>query len=133
MQFDELVKLAVASDSVASKCACDVESHLGWTRIPVSFPEAQMRVVGTFVDDPYAEPTFAEFHPGGTNYWSVDAPIALHYFPYNRCSVLQCVECGRACLKYVEAGGYYVEPRIRALNPQLIVDRVAQAATDRVK
>jgi hypothetical protein len=30
--------------------------------------------------------------------------------------------CGRACLKYVEAGGYYVEPRVRALDPELIVD-----------
>jgi hypothetical protein len=30
--------------------------------------------------------------------------------------------CGRVCLSYVEAGGYYVEPRIRALDPGLLVD-----------
>jgi hypothetical protein len=29
---------------------------------------------------------------------------------------------GRAYLRYVEAGGYYAEPRICALNPDLIVD-----------
>jgi hypothetical protein len=122
MQLAELMEMAVASAAVGQKCACAMDSYREWTRIPVSFPEAQMRLAGTFVDDPYAEPTFAEYHPAGTNYWSEDAPIAPRYFPYNRCSVLQCVECGRACLKYVEAGGYYVEPRIRALVPRLIVD-----------
>jgi hypothetical protein len=81
-----------------------------------------MRIAGTLAGDPYDDPTFAEYHPAGTHYWSADAPIAMRHFPYNRCSVLQCRECGRCCLKYVEAGGYYVEPRIRALNPELIVD-----------
>lgn len=130
MRFEELMAIAQASASVARNCECAVESSAGWGRISMSFPERQMRVVGTFVDDPYAEPTFAEFHPAGTNYWSADAPIALGYFPYNRCSVLQCVECGRAYLKYVEAGGYYVEPRIRALDPRLIVDDTAPATPD---
>jgi hypothetical protein len=36
--------------------------------------------------------------------------------------VAQCTVCGRCALRYVEAGGYYVEPRIRALDPRLIVD-----------
>jgi hypothetical protein len=122
MQLDEVMELAVASVAVTRQCACAIDSYREWTRVPVSFPESQMRVVGTFVDDPYAEPTYAEYHPTGTNYWSADAPIALLYFPYNRCTVLQCTECGRSCFKYVEAGGYYVEPRIRALDPRLIVD-----------
>ena len=115
--------LAQASAAVNRQCACAIDSYREWTRIPASFPEPQMRIVGTFVDDPYAEPTFAEFHPAGTNYWSGEAPMALRHFPYNRCSVLQCGQCGRACFKYVEAGGYYSEPRIRALDPRLIVDQ----------
>lgn len=30
--------------------------------------------------------------------------------------------CGRYCLTDVEAGGYYVEPRVRALIPELLAD-----------
>jgi hypothetical protein len=35
--------------------------------------------------------------------------------------VWQCVQCGRAFLRYTEFGGYYVEERIRELRAQLIV------------
>jgi hypothetical protein len=122
MQLDELMALARASAAVTRECACAVEPYLEWTRVPVTFPEQQMKVVGTLLDDPYDEPTFAEFHPTGTHYWSPNAPIALRHYPANRCTVVQCTVCGRGYLKYVEAGGYYVEARIRALDPQLIVD-----------
>ncbi|WP_020654717.1 hypothetical protein [Massilia niastensis] len=122
MQLDELMELALASAAVTQECACAIGSYLEWSRVPVSFPEQQMKVIGTLMDDPYAEPTFAEFHPAGTHYWSADAPIALRHYPANRCTVSQCTVCGRCCLRYVEAGGYYVEARIRALDPRLIVD-----------
>lgn len=79
------------------------------------------------MEDPWGEPTYREYHPSGTDYWSGKAPVALHYFPYNRCSVAQCAECGRVYLRYTEGGGYYVEHRIRALNPALIVDAPAPA------
>lgn len=117
-----LTALARASAEVTADCGCEIASYLGWTRTPVSFPQAQMRPAGTLAGDPYDEPTFAEYHPHGTNYWSPDAPIAIHYFPYNRCAVQQCTVCLRYCLTYVEAGGYYVEPRIRALDARYIVD-----------
>jgi hypothetical protein len=107
---------------VTRHCACAIDSFREWTRTPVDFPQAQMRSAGTLLGDPYAEPTYAEYHPQGTSYWSPDAPIAPRYFPYNRCSVQQCTVCGRNCLSYVEAGGYYVEPRVRALDPALLVD-----------
>jgi hypothetical protein len=119
---DTLQALARASAAVMRACACALDSYREWTRVPVEFPEQQMQAIGTLVDDPYAEATFAEYHPAGTHYWSADAPIALRHFPYNRCAVLRCTVCGRCCLQYVEAGGYYVEKRIRALLPELIVD-----------
>jgi hypothetical protein len=122
IQFDELLRLARDSRAVTRACSCGIERYREWTRIPADFPEQQMTTVGTLADDPYVEATYAEHHPAGTHYWSAEAPIALRHFPYNRCSVLQCTVCGRACLKYVEAGGYYVEPRVRALDPELIVD-----------
>jgi len=122
LNVEELTALAQASALVTGSCSCEIDSYAGWTRIPASFPQDQMRAAGTLAGDPYDEPTYAEYHPHGTNYWSPDAPIALHYFPYNRCAVQQCGMCQRYCLSYVEAGGYYVEPRIRALNARYIVD-----------
>lgn len=122
LQTEQLMALAQASQAVTQACDCAIETYREWTRVPVEFPESRMRVVGTLRGDPYDEPTFAEYHPAGTRYWSADAPIAPRHYPYNRCAVLQCGVCGRCCLKYVEAGGYYVEPRIRALDPALIAD-----------
>lgn len=122
LNIDELTALAQATARVTQDCTCGVASCPGWTRTPVSFPQAQMRPAGTLAGDPYVDPTFAEYHPHGTNYWSPDAPIAIHHFPYNRCAVQQCTVCLRYCLTYVEAGGYYVEPRIRALDARHIVD-----------
>lgn len=122
LDFIELRELALDSARVARACTCGIDSYKEWTRIPVDFPQDQLRTAGTLREDPYSEPTFAEYHPQGTSYWSAGAPIAPRYYPYNRCTVQQCSVCGRACLTYVEAGGYYVEPRIRALDPALLVD-----------
>jgi hypothetical protein len=120
--FDELLDLARSSSAVTRTCACAIDSYREWTRIPVDFPQEQMCTVGTLLIDPYVEPTYVEYHPDGTSYWSPDAPIAPRYFPYNRCTVRQCTQCARCCLSYVEAGGYYVEPRLRALDPARLVD-----------
>lgn len=122
LDFASLLEIASASSAVTSSCGCAIETYREWARIPVDFPQQQMRQVGTLLDDPYVEPSHAEYHPYGTSYWSADAPIAPRYYPYNRCTVQQCTACNRSCLTYVEAGGYYVEPRVRALIPELLVD-----------
>lgn len=123
--YEGLMELAQTSSRVMRACACAIDSYREWTRIPADFPQAQMRTVGTLVEDPHVEASFTEYRPHGTDYWSADAPIAPRYFPYNRCTVQQCTVCCRSCLTYVEAGGYYVEPRIRALDPALLVDAPA--------
>jgi hypothetical protein len=120
--FARLQQLAVASRGILQPCTCAIETFREWTRTPLDFPQQQIREIGTLLDDPYVEPTHAEYHSQGSAYWSPDAPIAPRYYPYNRCSVQQCTVCGRCCLAYVEAGGYYVEPRVRALLPELLVD-----------
>jgi hypothetical protein len=122
IQLEKLMEFALASAKVARECACGIGGYAGWERMPVSFPQERMHTVGTLVNDPYEEATFAEFHPSGTNYWSAAAPIAIRHFPYNRCTIRQCMDCGRCCLSYAESGGYYVEHRIRTLDPGLIVD-----------
>jgi hypothetical protein len=41
--------------------------------------------------------------------------------------VARCLDCGRHYLCYNEVGGYFTESRIRALQPELVVDPLAGA------
>jgi len=120
--FESLMRLALASASVTRPCSCNKESLAAWRALPLSLEPDRFVEVGTLFDDPYDEPTFAEFHPAGTRYDSDAAPIAAAFYPYNRCTVARCLDCGRHYLRYNEAGGYFTELRIRALLPELIVD-----------
>ena len=122
IQFEKLMELARRTENVTCICACSSSLLAGWEKVPVSFPESQMREIGTLVSDVDDDPSFAEFHPSNTSYWSKDAPIAVRHFPYNRCTVWECTECRRCFLRYTEGGGYYVEQRIRSLDSSLIVD-----------
>ncbi len=81
-----------------------------------------MQLVATLRDVEEYEPRFDEFHPQGTRYDSAEAPIALGFFPYNRCEVWRCAPCGRHVLRYTEFGGYNVDHRVRELDPAKIVD-----------
>jgi DNA ligase (NAD+) len=67
------------------------------------------------------EASFEEHHPQGTRYDSPQAPIALDFFPFNRCDVYACTRCGCAALKYTEFGGYYVDHRVRLVDAQWVV------------
>lgn len=124
LDFPELAALAAASASVARECACSALSLAAWESMPPSLDLDAYEVVGTLVEDPFTEATFAEHHPNGTRYDSVDAPIAPRYFPYNRCQVARCLRCGRHYLRYTEGGGYFTDDRIRALRPELLIDAV---------
>lgn len=122
IDFARLVRLAQASAAVRVPCSCTAVSLAAWEALPLSLDRRCLEEVGTLVDDPYQEPTFAEFHPAGTRYESAQAPIAPGFYPYNRCSVARCTLCDRHYLRYNEAGGYFTELRIRALQPALLVD-----------
>jgi hypothetical protein len=120
--FESLLRMARHSSAVTAPCSCNKETLAAWRALPLSLELDRFKEVGTLFDDPYDEPTFAEFHPDGTRYDSDTAPIAPAYYPYNRCAVARCLGCGRHYLRYNEAGGYFTELRIRALQPELIVD-----------
>lgn len=117
---DEIVALAELSASVQQPCACSRRTFEGWESLSASFPEELLTCVGKVRPVTEAEPTVEEYHPDGTNYWSPEAPIALHYFPANRAEVWRCGKCNRCFLRYTEYGGYYIDRRIRALRPELI-------------
>lgn len=110
-------------------CTCTVGVCAGWESVTEDrWSMRQMVKVGSLRDaaDPYgcaaAEPTFEEFHPEGTRYESADAPFAPRFFPYNRCDAFACSTCQRVLLRYTEFGGYYVDLRVRALQPERVVD-----------
>ncbi|SAL59523.1 hypothetical protein AWB66_03342 [Caballeronia telluris] len=75
-------------------CGCTKTPLDGWQSQPLSLDETQLREIGTLAPENDPEPTFSEYLPGKTNYWSADAPIAPRYFPYNRCGVWECSVCG---------------------------------------
>jgi hypothetical protein len=125
--FAALLRLAQASNAVTVPCSCVAVSLAAWQALPLSLELARFEDVGTLVDDPYDEPTFAEYHPAGTHYADAAAPIAPRYYPFNRCSVARCMQCERIYLRYNEAGGYFTELRIRALQPDLLVDAALPA------
>jgi hypothetical protein len=123
LDASSLIELAKRAEAGAqAECSCTRTPLDGWTSLPLSLDENQLREVGTLVQESHEEPAFSEYLPDGIRYASPDAPIAPLYFPYNRCGVWECVRCGRAFLRYTEGGGYFVDRRIRALNPALVVD-----------
>jgi hypothetical protein len=122
VDFPLLMRQALASAAVTQACSCTITPLHAWTAQPLTLELDCFEEVGTLFDDPYDEPTFAEYHPAGTRYDSPDAPIAPRFYPTNRCSVARCTKCSRHYLRYNEAGGYFTELRIRALQPDLLVD-----------
>jgi len=108
-----------------SDCTCALKHCKGWESVSDDrWPADQMQARGTLREEQpegQTEPTFEEFHPQGTRYDSPRAPIALKYFPYNRCDVFACTKCGSGALKYTEYGGYYVDHRVRLIDPDLLV------------
>jgi len=122
VDFAGLKRLAEQSAAVAAPCSCHDAALLSWRAVPLTLELDQFEEVATLVDDPFDEPTFAEYHPHGTRYDSDDAPIAPRYFPCNRSHVVRCVKCSRHYLRYTEGGGYFSEVRMRALRPPVLAD-----------
>jgi len=110
------------SEEFSIRCTCALKRALGWTSISEAEWPQHMSAVATLRDPDVHEPTFEEYHPNATHYDSADAPVALAYFPTNRCTVFQCNTCDHFALRYTEFGGYYVDPRARLLNPKLITE-----------
>ena len=104
-----------------SDCQCVLQRCVGWESVnDTEWPAQHMQQVATLRDPDVYEPTFEEHHPNGTRYDSADAPVALTFFPYNRCDVFACSQCQQHVLRYTEFGGYYVDHRARRLNADTV-------------
>ena len=121
----DLRKLTAEADDFGAdkNCSCRLLHAVGWESIPDErWPAGLMELQGTLRDAELHEPTFEEFHPAGTRYDSSDAPVAIDFFPFNRCDVYRCVACKLVVLRYTEYGGYYVDHRARCVKTSLIVN-----------
>jgi hypothetical protein len=118
--------LKALAQQAKTPCQCALKICKGWESVGDDrWPAAQMERAGTLrpeLPEGQFELSFEEFHPEGTRYDSPDAPIAVDYFPYNRCDVFKCTTCQCAVLKYTEYGGYYVDHRVRLIDAAKVVD-----------
>ena len=114
--------IALSRQIQATACTCSIGACKGWESFTEDrWPKAQMHAVGTLRDPDTYDPCAEEHHPDGTRYASSDAPIAVNFFPYNLCDVFACGQCDRVLLRYTEFGGYYVDHRVRELDPGLVI------------
>lgn len=102
-------------------CQCAHLKCAGWESVTAPLGEPLLRHLGTLRDPEEADPTVQELHQDGSRYESAHAPIAPDWFPYNRCEVWACRACGRGFLQYTEFGGYYVDHRLREVDPARVV------------
>jgi len=106
----------------ATPCSCALGACRSWESFTEDrWPGQWVQHIGTLRDPAVDEPTVEEFHPDGTRYASPDAPLAVAFFPCNRCDAYACGRCGRTLLRYTEYGGYYVDHRVREVVAALIV------------
>jgi hypothetical protein len=113
---------AAAQGTAKQACSCALGACPGWESFTEErWPKDLMRPFGTLRDAEIYEPTTDEFHPDGTRYESPAAPIAVKFFPYNRCDVFECGRCERVLMRYTEFGGYYVDHRVREADAALVV------------
>jgi hypothetical protein len=119
LHADDLRRLPDPAATPAD-CACAHLKCAGWESIGAPPGEPLLRHLGTLRDGAVDEPTVEEWHENGSRYESPRAPIAADWFPYNRCEVWACRACGRGFVQYTEFGGYYVDHRLREVDPALV-------------
>lgn len=102
-------------------CTCALRPCAGWDSFTQERWPGQMRQMGTLRDPDVDEPTPDEYHPDGTRYASPEAPVAVNFFPCNVSDVYACDTCKKVVLRYTEFGGYYIDHRVRELDPSRVV------------
>ncbi|MCD4865570.1 hypothetical protein [Pseudomonas sp. PLB05] len=117
-----LKDLAARSDAITQACRCQQRDLSGWTAWPVGYRETDFAQIGTLGRHAPEEAILEEYHSAGTHYWSNAAPIAPRFHPYNQSTLWRCLGCQRLYLRHNDDGAYHVAPRIRLLQPALIVD-----------
>ena len=115
----DLRDCAIQATAQPRCAACAPLWRPGWESLSGAMSAAHLEPMGALGTEADWD-RLGEYHPQGTNLWSPDAPIALGWHPYNRCTLWRCPRCAGAFLRYTEYGGYYEEERIRPLQAGLL-------------
>ena len=118
LSADDLRRLPDPAATPAN-CACARQICPGWESVTAPLGEPLLRPLGTLRVPGEDEPTLDEVP--GSHYWAPEAPVSPAHHPYNRCQVWACAGCGRGFLQYTEYGGYYVDHRLRQIDPARVV------------
>ncbi len=120
---ENLVLLAGKENSSESCETCTKEKFKSWSDT-IRNLEPNIKTIAEFeyAEEDIKKNGYNEFHPNGTNYWSPDAPIAIHFYPYNDCTINICTACNAVFLRYIEYAGHTRQHRIRYVDKHLIVD-----------
>ena len=121
LSHPEVYAIANAHGAQAHCTTCASVLAPGWTSWPSGVPESTVEPLGALWLAGDDEPTYDEMRPMGMDSWSPDMPISLKHYPANRCEVWACVSCHKPFLRYTEYGGYYVDKRVRELDPRRLV------------
>ncbi|WP_444919802.1 hypothetical protein ACJJID_12735 [Microbulbifer sp. CnH-101-G] len=102
---------------------CHKEDLRSWVNISPEINE-NIELVAEFYDsnESIKKNGYNEYHPGGTSYWSADAPIAVNYYPYHESRINICKKCNAVFLTYTEYAGHGPQHRIRYVNKDLVVE-----------
>ena len=101
---------------------CEALRCDSWESVSAPLGPPLLLQVGTLRDPAIDEPRYDELLPTGMDTWHPRAPVAVLYAPYNRSTGWCCPQCRRGFLQYTEHGGYYVDHRLRVIDPALICD-----------
>jgi hypothetical protein len=116
----DTLRAAIGPADGCTHCAalhCD-----SWESVPLPLEPPQLVALGTLRDPAIDEPRYDERLPPGMDTWHPRAPVAVLHAPYNRSTVWCCPQCRRGFLQYTEHGGYYVDHRLRMIDPALVGD-----------
>lgn len=118
MTHADLINLVREDQSECTKCL--KETYRAWTTKTRQI-DGLLRKLGRIDNEELTDASRSAPFPG-TNYWHVEYPINLNYYPQTDCEVYQCDFCGGILLTYTEESGHRPEERIRWLQKDLVSD-----------
>lgn len=100
-------------------CGCVHLRCAGWESIAQPLAAPHFRRLGTLRASGDEEPGLDELP--GSRLWASETPISVQHHPCNRSEVWACAACGVGFLQYTEFGGYYVDHRVRQIDPERVI------------
>ncbi|ABC30502.1 conserved hypothetical protein [Hahella chejuensis KCTC 2396] len=122
MDFESLLKLIEEENTDACEF-CRKQDLRGWSNITPDTSK-NIKPIAEFegAEESIKKNGYTEYHVDGTNYWSKDAPIAIHFYPYHESYINVCMICKAVFLTYTEYAGHGPQNRIRYVDKKLVTD-----------